>query len=97
MILRAFCRLPTALLSALLLFLPYSLADNSELFDCRVTVRGVKFNMMSLGGMRMVNRTYDTPPTTTIYSLRFDLCDDLKQLSDVPEGDQVRHHVLHVS
>lgn len=94
MILRSFCHLPTVLLAVLPLFVPSSLADDDKPFDCRVTVNNTKFDLTPLAGVHTVNRTRDTYPTITIDSLRFDLCDDLKQLADVPEGDQVRHHVF---
>ena len=98
MILRSFSRLPTVLLAVLLLFVPSSLAEDGKPFDCRVNVNGTKFDLTPLAGAHTVNRTRVTSPTTTIDVLRFDLCDDLKQLADVPESDQVRHLAFsHVS
>jgi hypothetical protein len=88
MILRSFYRLPTVLLSVLLLSVGSS-ADDSESFNCQVTGKGVKFDLTPLAGGRTVNQTRNTPPTTTTDSLRFDLCDDLKQMEGIPEGDQV--------
>jgi hypothetical protein len=93
MILRSFYRLPTLLLFVLLLSAPSSLADDGEPFNCQATVKGVKFDLTPLAGGHTVNKTRNTPPTSTTDSLRFDLCDDLKQLEGVPEGDQVRHQL----
>ncbi|KAF8161113.1 autophagy-related protein 27 [Crassisporium funariophilum] len=62
-------------------------ADTS--FDCHVTVDNTtKFDLTSLAGEHIVNRTRETPPSTMIDSLRFDLCADLKALDGLSEHDQ---------
>ena len=59
-------------------------------FDCHVHINGSTFDLTSLGGERHINRTRETPPTTRVDSLRFDLCKDLPQLDGIDERDQVR-------
>ena len=58
--------------------------------DCRVTVENIMFDLTSLSGEHVVNRTRETPPTTMVDSLRFNLCADLELQGDLPEQDQVR-------
>jgi hypothetical protein len=79
-----------ALLSILLLdnFLLYAHASTD--FDCRLSVNDVNFDLTTLAGEQIVNRTRSTPPTTMIDSLRFDLCADLKTIDGLAEHDQVR-------
>ncbi|KAF9528460.1 autophagy-related protein 27 [Crepidotus variabilis] len=57
-------------------------------FDCHVTVNDLKFDLTSMGGEHILNRTRSTPPTTMIDSLRFDLCADLKRMDYLSEHDQ---------
>jgi hypothetical protein len=77
-----------ALLSILLLdnFLLYAHASTD--FDCRLSVNDVNFDLTTLAGEQIVNRTRSTPPTTMIDSLRFDLCADLKTIDGLAEHDQ---------
>lgn len=90
MILRSPSRELVALLSILLFsnspFFIYSQSD----FDCHITINDTKFDLTSLTGEHIVNRTRSTPPTTMIDSLRFDLCADLKRIDGLAEHDQVR-------
>ena len=75
----------------------YSLADDSQTFDCQLTeIQRVKIDFTPLisAGEQTFNRTRNTPPTSTIDSLRFDLCDDLTQLRDIPEDEQVRCQIF---
>ena len=58
-------------------------------FECHVQINGTKFDLTSLGGEHYINRTRETPPTTRVESLRFDLCNDLTQLDGIGENDQV--------
>lgn len=79
-----------ALLSILLFdsFLLYAHALSD--FDCHISVNDAKFDLTSLAGEHVINRTRSTPPTTMVDSLRFDLCADLKTLESLDEHDQVR-------
>lgn len=79
-----------ALLSVLLFdsFLLYAHALSD--FDCHISVNDAKFDLTSLAGEHVINRTRSTPPTTMVDSLRFDLCSDLKTLEGLDEHDQVR-------
>ncbi|RDB25081.1 Autophagy-related protein 27 [Hypsizygus marmoreus] len=88
MILRPFCTLPAVLISLLLLFAPSARADDETPFDCRVTVDGVKFDLTSLAGEHTVNKSRETPPSTIVNSLRFNLCGELKKLEGYTERDQ---------
>jgi hypothetical protein len=58
--------------------------------DCRVTIENIMFDLTSLSGEHVINRTRETPPTTMVDSLRFNLCADLEPKSDLSEQDQVR-------
>lgn len=93
MILRSLQRELFALLYVLLLdvspLLVYSQAD----FNCRLTVNDANFDLTSLAGEQVINNTRLTPPTTTVDTLRFDLCADLKHIDGLPERDQVRRSV----
>lgn len=91
MILRLFSHLPPVLLSILVFVLSSARADDtSTSFDCHVTVDGVKFDLTSLAGEHIVNQTRNSPPSTTVQSLRFNLCDGLKKLEGFSDQDQVR-------
>lgn len=59
-------------------------------FDCYISLNHTKFDLTSLAGVHVVNKTRETAPTTMIDSLRFDLCAELPTQSDLPESDQVR-------
>jgi hypothetical protein len=87
MIRRAQRRELLALLSILLFdnFLLYAHA-----FDCHLSVNDASFDLTSLAGEHVINRTRSTPPTTMIDSLRFDLCAELKTIEGLAEHDQVR-------
>jgi hypothetical protein len=66
--------------------------DDSSNFDCHLTVGSLKYDLTALAGEHTISRTRETPPSTMVDSLRFDLCGDLKPLEGVKEGDQVRIH-----
>ncbi|TFK44723.1 autophagy-related protein 27 [Crucibulum laeve] len=63
-------------------------ADEDTPFDCHITVDDYKFDLTRLARPYVLNRTRDTPPTTTIDYLTFDLCAELKQQEGVSEQDQ---------
>ena len=62
-------------------------ADNA--FDCHLTVDSFKFDLTNLGGERTLSRTRDTPPSSMLDTVRFDLCADLTRQNDIAEADQV--------
>jgi hypothetical protein len=84
--------LPNSLPLALLLLLPslVSAQGNSDTFNCYVTVDSINFNLTSLAGQHDISRLRQTPPSTMVDSLSFNLCADLKPKDGIAEGDQVR-------
>ncbi len=66
-----------------------SLADDNP-FSCHVTAENHEFDLTPLAGEHTINRTRETPPSEMIDSLRFNLCQDLEILENVPPKDQVR-------
>ncbi|KAG6811536.1 hypothetical protein H0H92_006969 [Tricholoma furcatifolium] len=88
MILRVPQILPLGIISLLLFLTPHSYAADDSLFDCRVTVDGVKFDLTSVAGEHTASQKRATPPTSTVDLLRFDLCAELKRQDDVDEADQ---------
>lgn len=90
MILR--CVWPNSLLFVLCIFFssaPLALAADND-FNCLITTDSLKFDLTSLGGEHTVQRERETPPSKMVDKVRFDLCGDLKSLSDVSKQDQVR-------
>jgi hypothetical protein len=68
-------------------------AKSDPTFDCTLTIENIKFDLTSLSGEHVINRTRETPPTTMVDSLRFNLCADLETQGDLPEQEQVRFPV----
>jgi Autophagy-related protein 27 len=64
-------------------------AQDDNPFDCRVHAGGLDFDLTLLAGEQTISREWETPPTTMIDTVRFDLCADLKPQVGVPESDQV--------
>lgn len=64
-------------------------AKSDSTFDCSVTIEHITFDLTSLAGEHVITRTRETPPTTMVDSLRFNLCADLESQGDLPEQDQV--------
>ncbi|EGN99720.1 type II membrane protein [Serpula lacrymans var. lacrymans S7.3] len=60
----------------------------SNPFDCHVTIDSLEFDLTALAGVHTVSRIRETPPTSMIDQVRFNLCDDLQTLDGVEEGDQ---------
>lgn len=84
--------LPVSLISLFLISGLVSAQENTaSSFDCHVKVNSLNFNLTKLAGEQTVSRTRETPPSTMVDTLRFDLCADLKPLDGVAEGDQVRY------
>ena len=59
-------------------------------FDCHVRTNDLTYDLTPLHGEHTASRTRDTPPSSWIDSVRFDLCADLKPQDGVAAGDQVR-------
>ena len=59
-------------------------------FDCHITLGSNKFDLTTIAGEQVVNKTRNTEPTLMVDSLKFNLCSDLTIQSDIPESDQVR-------
>lgn len=89
MILRLSCALPAVSISLLLLMISSVHAQDGSPFDCRVTTNGIKFDLTSLTGEHTARRKRETPPTSTVDLLRFNLCAELERQEDVAESDQV--------
>ncbi|KAH9485376.1 Autophagy-related protein 27 [Psilocybe cubensis] len=68
--------------------MPASTRDINTGGRLRNNVQLNTFDLTSLGGVRTVTRTRDTPPTKVVDSLRFDLCEELKLQDGVSEHDQ---------
>ncbi|KAH0589088.1 hypothetical protein H2248_004859 [Termitomyces sp. 'cryptogamus'] len=88
MILRPSCTLPAVLISFLLLITSSVYAQDGSTFECRVTTDGLKFDLTSLAGEHTARRKRETPPTSTVDLLRFNLCAELERQEDVAESDQ---------
>ena len=63
--------------------------DGTTPFNCRVRTSDLTYDLTSLQGEHTVFRTRDTPPSSWVDSVRFDLCADLKLQDGVAAGDQV--------
>jgi len=63
-------------------------AKSDSAFDCHLTIENLKFDLTSLSGEHVISRTRETPPTTMVDSLRFNLCENLKTQGDLSEQDQ---------
>jgi hypothetical protein len=85
-------RLLFLLLHFHILLVPVS-ADDTP-FDCRFTIDSLKYDLTTVAGEHVISRTRQTPPTSMVDSVRFDLCADLKAQDGVAEQDQVRDNLL---
>lgn len=74
----------------LLLSLGVTAQDGTNPFDCHVRTNGLTYDLTHLQGEHTVSRTRETPPSSWVDSVRFDLCADLKLQDGVAAGDQVR-------
>jgi len=83
----------SSLVFANLLFaLGVSAQDGNNPFNCHVRTNDLTYDLTPLQGEHTVSRKRETPPTSWIDSVRFDLCEDLKPQDGVTTGDQVRSH-----
>ncbi|KIK67390.1 hypothetical protein GYMLUDRAFT_156754 [Collybiopsis luxurians FD-317 M1] len=86
MILRRTHRAHTAFLLLLLSYcMPLAAADD---FKCQFTLGQQNFDLSSLNTEQKATRTRETPPTTMIDTLHFNICEDLKPQEDFPPTDQ---------
>ncbi|KAF8844288.1 mannose 6-phosphate receptor domain-containing protein [Paxillus ammoniavirescens] len=78
------------LVSFLLLFSSalHAAAQDSGSFDCHFTVGELKYDLSSLGGTNTASRTRDSPPSTYVDEVTFDLCGELPQVEDRASEDQ---------
>ena len=78
------------ILYQLALLLLSVLATAAEDFECRenTQIRGHEYDLTSLNAAHSASRERDTPPTTMVDSITFNLCSDLAS-NDLPERDQV--------
>lgn len=63
--------------------------DGTNPFNCRVRTNDLTYDLTPLQGEHTILRTRETPPSSWVDSVRFDLCADLKQQDGVAAGDQV--------
>jgi len=75
-----------ALIFVIVLNITHAKSDLTS--DCRVSIENIMFDLSSLLGEHVINRTRETPPTTMVDSLRFNLCADLEHQGDLSEQDQ---------
>lgn len=64
-------------------------AQDSGSFDCIFSVGELKYDLSELRGTKVLTRTRESPPSTYVDELRFDLCADLTEVEDRPSEDQV--------
>lgn len=64
--------------------------DGNNPFNCRVRANDLTYDLTPLQGEHTVSRTRETPPSSWVDSVRFDLCANLKLQDGVAAGDQVR-------
>lgn len=83
---------PLQLPVTLLFLLPSLIAAQDNPFDCqnRLAIQSLSFDLSKLAGEHSISRTRETPPSTVVDEVRFNVCSDLKALEGVSEHDQVR-------
>jgi len=74
----------------LLFALGVTAQDGNDPFNCHVRTNDLTYDLAPLQGEHTVSRTRETPPSSWVDSVRFDLCADLKPQDGVAAGDQVR-------
>ena len=77
-------------LISLFLFLSTIVRGQDDPFNCHITTNGQAYDLTILAGEHVATRTRDTPPSTMVDSLRFNLCADLNKVEGVADADQVR-------
>ncbi|KAH0827882.1 autophagy-related protein 27 [Lanmaoa asiatica] len=66
----------------------HAAAQDSGPFDCQFSVGELKYDLSELGGMKVLSRTRESPPSTYVDELRFDLCADLTEMENRASKDQ---------
>lgn len=72
----------------ILLLSAHAVAQDTP-FNCLFNVNGTSYDLRGLAGEHSVNKTRETPPTQMVYSVLFNLCEDLKSQSGLSDKDQV--------
>lgn len=57
--------------------------------DCHFSVGGLNYDLSELGGPKVLSRARDSPPSSYVDELRFDMCEDLTEVTDRASEDQV--------
>lgn len=67
----------------------------AESLDCNspVTVGEAKYDLKSLDKEHKLEQKEETPPTTNVWELRFNVCKEISKKEGVSDSDQVRHCV----
>ena len=89
MILRCYTFWSSLALANLLFILGVTAQDGTDQFNCRVLTNDLTYDLKPLQGEHTISRTRETPPSSMVDSVRFDICADLKQQDGVAAGDQV--------
>ncbi|KAG8213949.1 autophagy-related protein 27-domain-containing protein [Butyriboletus roseoflavus] len=63
-------------------------AQDSGSFGCHFSVGELKYDLSELGGPKVLSRTRESPPSTYVDELRFDLCADLTEVEGRASDDQ---------
>jgi autophagy-related protein 27 len=87
--------MPPRILSTIAFILLVAAAAIAEDFECSAStvLSGHEYDLTSLNAAKSVERTRNTPPTTMIDTLVFNICSELES-KDLPAGDQVRIYGL---
>jgi hypothetical protein len=82
--------MPPRLLPPLLVVFISALLATADDFTCAPTtlISGKEYDLSALNVVKTVSRTRQTPPSTMIDTITFNLCADI-ELNDTPAADQV--------
>ena len=90
--------LSSSLVSLLVAVVASAAQDDGESgtpFNCHISYSDLNFDLTGLAGQHTLTRTRQTPPTTTIDTLIFNLCEDLQPQDGVDDADQVSASVVY--
>ncbi|KAI0779328.1 autophagy-related protein 27 [Fomes fomentarius] len=62
--------------------------DEQKPFDCHITSGEDQYDLTSLAGEHAASREVQQPPSVLEEKVTFNLCEDLKRVSSVPDDDQ---------
>lgn len=68
--------------------------DEQKPFDCHITSGEDQYDLTSLAGEHAASREVQQPPSVLEEKVTFNLCEDLKRVSSIPDDDQVRRHAV---